>query len=104
MDGANSETVAPGGVLSCHIKANRYMCMLYSTYTCSPLLSSIEKEPNTAVLPNIFLLAFGFSLCAFGFWLHFGPWLLVIGFWLLSFWRLAFLGLGFWLWLHLISF
>jgi hypothetical protein len=40
-------------VLSCHIKANPYMCMLYSTYTCSPLLSSKEKEPNTAVLPNM---------------------------------------------------
>ena len=66
------------------------------------------------------LLAFGFS---FGFWLFaLCFWLLALGFWLLSFWRLAFLGLGFlafgflafgfgftlavgfWLWLHLISF
>ena len=61
-------------------------------------------------------LAFGFWLCsgfllAFNFWLHFGSWLLVIGFWLFGvqlFWAMAFgfgftLAVGFGLWLHLAS-
>jgi len=32
-------------VLSCHIKASTYMCMLCSTYTCSPLYQAKKKSP-----------------------------------------------------------
>ena len=41
---------ALGFLLSCHIKANPYMCMLYSTYTCSPLLC---KHGSGAVLVTL---------------------------------------------------